>query len=86
MNDEFETKDKQFVPFLLTQTRVNFLGTRISNTTIYFRFSPYSTCIELINAFVTRKADPVQPKNLLDAVESYRDVVFEMKEKMKNYG
>ncbi len=85
MDNIFETKDKQITPFLLTQPNIKFLGTRVVGSIVYFRFVPYNTCSDLINAFITRKASLVQPKELLDAVEAFRDVVFEMKEKEK-YG
>lgn len=85
MNDEFESKDKQITPFLLTQETVKFLGTRAVGAIVYFRFAPYNSCLQLVNDFITKKAPSVQPKDLLDAVEAYRDIIFEMKEKMKNY-
>lgn len=84
MNDKlFETKDKHITPFLLTQNSVKFEGTRISDLIVYFKFSPINKCQELVNRFVSKTADPVQPKDLLDAVETYRDRIFEMKD--KNY-
>lgn len=81
MDEIFESKDKQIIPFLLTQAEINFLGTRKTNSIVYFRFSPSSKCEELVNQFASRKAPLVQPKDLLEAVETFRDIVFEMKEK-----
>ncbi len=80
MKEEFETKDKQITPFLFTQS-VQFLGTRIVGKIIYFRFTPFIKCQELVNNLVCRKAPLVQPKDLLDAIETFRDIIFEMKEK-----
>jgi|SRR3989338_3920155 len=85
-NEVFESKDKQIVPFLLTQTEVNFLGTRFSGDSLYFRFCPLQITLKLVNDFLGRKAPLVQPKELLDAVETYRDVVFGMKDKRRKYG
>lgn len=82
----FETKDKQIVPFLLTQQEVSFIGTKLVGTLLYFQFTPFDRCQELIQAFATRRAPLVQPKDLLEAVETFRDMVFEMKEKRRNYG
>ncbi len=79
--DVYESKDKQICPFLLTQPQVRFLGTRISGSIIYFQFSPLETCQGLVNAFMSRQAPLVDPKTLLDAVETFRDRVFEMKDK-----
>lgn len=84
MNDFYETKDKQVVPFLLTRKELRYCGTRVIGESIYFLFSPLNEAEDLANQFVSRKAPLVQPKDLLEAVESYRDVVFEMKEKIKN--
>jgi len=81
----FESKDKQLVPYLLIQPGINFLGTRANNFTVFFQFSPKENCIELSNRFISRTAPLVQAKELLDAVETFRDRIFEMKEKM-NYG
>lgn len=80
----FESKDKQIVPFLLIQPKVKFLGTKLDGRVIYFRFSPSETCEELVNKFMSRRASPVDPKTLLEAVETFRDRIFEMKEKRRN--
>lgn len=81
MNDIYETKDKQITPFLLTRQDIKFLGTKVVGRIIYFQFSPREKALELVNLFITRKVNPVQPKDLLEAVETYRDFVFSMKEK-----
>lgn len=86
MKDFYESKDKQVVPFLLIQPHIKFLGTRTDGFVIYFRFSPLEICRELVNAFMSRQAPPVDPKTLLDAVETFRDRIFEMKDKRRNYG
>lgn len=86
MQDIFETKDKQIVPFLLVQPEVNFLGTKLSGSIVYFQFSPLRKCQQLVNDFSSRRAPLVQPKDLLDAVETFRDRIFEMKDKRRNYG
>ena len=81
MNNLYESRDKQMVPFLLIQSNVNYLGTRKEGQIIYFQFSPLEKCLKLVNEFTSRKAPLVQPKDILDAVETYRDRVFEMKDK-----
>jgi len=82
----YETKDKQISPFLLTQPEIKFLGTKASGSILFFQFSPLEKCQELVNLFMSRQAPPVDPKILLDAVETFRDRIFEMKEKRRNYG
>lgn len=86
MNKNFESKDKQIVPYLLIQPQINFLGTREQGSTIFFQFSPFDDCQRLVNDFASRKAPLVQPKELLEAVETYRDYIFQMKEKKTSYG
>lgn len=83
MENVYESKDKQIVPFLLVQQDISFLGHRLDYNIVYFRFSPNDRCEELVNAFATRRAPLVQPKDLLEAVETFRDIVFGMKEKKK---
>lgn len=83
--DIYESKDKQVVPFLLIQPEVKFLGTRPDGSILYFQFTPLKRCQQLVNDFASRRASLVQPKDLLDAVETFRDMVFEMKEKRRNY-
>lgn len=78
----FESRDKQICPFLLIQSNITFLGTRVDASIVYFQFSPFNKCEELVNKFSSRKAPLVQPKDLLDAVETYRDRVFEIKNKI----
>lgn len=83
MENIFESKDKKVVPYLLVQPEINFIGVRKDGWLIYFQFSPQDKCQELVNLFSSRKAPLVQPKDLLDAVETFRDRIFEMKEKNK---
>lgn len=75
----FESRDKHVIPFLLTQPDVQFIGTRSEGSILYFQFSPLLETQKLVNAFVSRKAPLVQPKDLLDALETFRDIVFEKK-------
>ncbi len=79
MDDIYECRDKQIVPFLLTQQEINFIGIRNDGGIIYFRFSSSEKCQKLVNDFTTRKAPVCQPKDLLDAVESFKRIVFETK-------
>lgn len=79
MDNIYESKDKQVVPYLLIQSNIKFVGKYADGKTIYFKFSPLKKCEELINKFISRQADPVQPKDLLDAVETFRELVFEIK-------
>lgn len=81
MENVYESRDKQVCPYLLIQQGITFVGTRIENQIVYFQFSPLVKCQELVNQFSSRKAPLAQPKDLLDAVETFRDRVFEMKEK-----
>lgn len=81
MESVYESKDRQLVPYLLILPEINFTGTRKEGQIIYFQFSPLNKCQELVNLFSSRKAPLVQPKDLLDAVETFRNRVFEMKNK-----
>lgn len=81
MQNTYESRDKQIVPFLLTQPEVNFIGARLDGSIVYFQFSPQTKCEQLVNDFISRKASLVQPKDLLDAVEAFKDRIFEMKDK-----
>lgn len=84
-NKTYKTKDKQIVPFLLTQQEINLVGTEEERGILYFNFSPQDKCISLVNSFINKNAPFVQAKDLLEAVETFRDMVFQMKEK-KRYG
>jgi len=86
MKENYETKDKQIAPFLLIQPDIKFQGTKIQGSIVYFQFTPKEKCQQLVNDFMSRKATPVDPKALLDAVETFRDRIFEMKDKRRNYG
>lgn len=79
--DIFESRDKMLCPFLLIQPEVTFLGVKKEGSLVYFQFTPVDKCEDLANKFSSRKAPLVQAKDLLDAVETYRDRVFEMKDK-----
>lgn len=81
-SDTFDSKDKHLVPFLLTQANVSFVGTKREGSILYFQFSPYDKCVDLVNLFIVRKAPPVQPKDLLEAIETYRDLIYQMKDDM----
>ncbi len=86
MNEYFETKDKQITPYLLTRQDIEFHGIVMHGPMIFFRFTPHEVASAAANQFISRQANPVEPKTLLDAVESYRDIVFQMKEKRNSYG
>lgn len=75
----YESKDKQVVPFLFLQKEVAYKGSFVRNNEIIFLFSPLDRSNDLVNLFLTRKAPLVQPKDLLDATETYKNIVFEFK-------
>ena len=81
MKNIYESRDKQASPFLLIQQGITFVGTRIDNQIVYFQFTPLDKCQKLVNDFMSKKAPLCQPKELLDAVETFRNRVFEMKNK-----
>lgn len=81
MNEEvYSTRDRQVVPFLFTQKEVNLVGTYLIGSTVYFQFEPGVIAQKLANQFIQRKAPLIQPKDLLDAVETFKNKVFELKE------
>ncbi|MFH1244450.1 MAG: hypothetical protein V1487_02690 [bacterium] len=80
MKDEieiYESKDKNTVPFLLIQAEAEFLGTRVECGVVYFQFLPKELCERLVNAYLSGKAKEVQAKDLLNAVETYKNIVFQ---------
>lgn len=81
MEDTFECKDKKLIPFFLTQDSVKFLGTFAVGGIVYFKFTPKEECEKLANAFVSKRSPLVQPKDLLDAVETFKQLLFEAKAK-----
>lgn len=85
MENLYESKDKKIVPFLFTCKDIKFAGTRQDGPVIYFQFSPFDKCVELVDQFITHNAPLVQPKDLLDAVETFRDRIFSMKDKRMEY-
>ena len=85
LNLEFESRDKQTCAFLFTQEAVRFLGTRVVDQVVFFRFAPNNKCLDLVNSFYFRKAPPVQPKDLLDAVDTYRNIIFECRGRADGY-
>ena len=83
MEGVYESKDKQIVPFLLIQPKIKFLGIKQEGFIVYFRFAPLKKCQQLVNDFMSRQAPLVQAKDLLDSVETFRDRIFEMKDKRR---
>jgi hypothetical protein len=81
MENVYESKDRQVVPFLFVQKCVVYKGSFVRNGEMIFLFSPFDESSNLVNLFLTRKAPLVQPKDLLDAVETYKNIVFGMKNK-----
>ena len=86
MEEPYESRDKQIIPFLLIQPDITLIGTRLEGSILYFQFSPRDKCEQLVNNFISRKAPLVQPKDLLDAVEAFRDRIFEIKDKRITHG
>lgn len=79
MNDVYESKDRQIVAFLFIQKDVLYKGSFVRNGEIIFLFSPFNKSFELVNLFLTRKAPLAQPKDLLDATETYKNIIFQYK-------
>ena len=69
-------KDKYLVPFLLIYPNIVFVGKEVVGTSVFFKFSPIDKVQEAINAYFNRNAPSVQPKDLLDSVERFRNEVF----------
>lgn len=74
-NDIHYEANKFLVPYLLLCDGITFEGTESRGGTVYFLFSPASKVLEAINKYYQRGAEPIQPKDLIDAIEHYRDLV-----------
>lgn len=82
MEKMYETRDKHLIPFLLTQKEtVKLVGTKVVGTTVYFQFAPFDMCEELVKQYMTFNAPLVQPKILMEAVETFRDMIFQERDK-----
>lgn len=71
-------KDKRLIPFLLTSTKVVYLGTKNVSGIIFFKFSPIQIVKNEINNFYAGKC-LVEAGKLLDATERFKNELFRAK-------
>lgn len=85
MNNEIHfEKDKHLIPYLLAcQPHVTFVGTRNENGTVYFGFSPSSVALELISQYFTNQTPSIPPKQVFEAIEEFRTILFREKDKYR---
>lgn len=84
--DYYKTSDKNLAAFLLLQTDIKFIGSEMDVSGIcYFSFSPKAKATELESAFLSKSANPVQPKDLFDALKSIMDIIFKEKRNLRIY-
>lgn len=89
MNEEiYYEKDKHLTPYLLAcRPRVTLVETKNENGTIYFGFTPSAVALELISQYFTNQTPPIPPKQIFEAVEEFRTILFREKDKYRfQYG
>lgn len=69
-------RDKYLIPYLLSLQNISFLGTVTMDGCVYFKFSPTIEVDNAINSYYSRRASLIQPKDLLDNVERFRNELF----------
>lgn len=74
-------KDKRLIPFLLSQSELNFIGTELVNGVVFFKFYPFVSAEKAINNFYNRTAPLVHPIDILESVERFKNELL----KAKNY-
>lgn len=75
-------RDKHLIPYLLSLRDISFLGTEITSSFVYFKFAPADKVDLAINSYYARQAPLVQPKDLLDNVERFRNELLLAKNHM----
>ena len=78
-NDIYESRDKHIVPYLLTQSEVKLIDKKTIGVVVYFQFTPFDKCEILVHNFLTRNAQQMQPKDLFDAMDRYKYMLYETK-------
>lgn len=84
----YEEKDKNLATFLLASDGVAFCGTKTEGQTIYFLFKPRKKALKLVKHYFSRTEPHIPAKTLLEAVDSYRTILFKAKDEMRgsSYG
>lgn len=87
-NEIHYEKDKHLIPYLLAcHPRVAFVGTKNENGIVYFGFTPSTLALELISQYFTNQTPPIFPKQLFEAIEQFRTILFREKDKYRvQYG
>ncbi|OGM60227.1 hypothetical protein A2892_04255 [Candidatus Woesebacteria bacterium RIFCSPLOWO2_01_FULL_39_10b] len=71
-------KDQRLIIFLLTSSKVSYIGTKNVNGTILFKFSPKEAAKDEINIFYSGKC-LVEAGKLLDASVRFKNELFRAK-------
>ncbi len=75
-------RDKDLVAYLLCQTDITFLGS-FKDGVVFFRFHPADKAREAIDAYYLRTAKPIQPIDLLNAVDRFWNLLNEEKRRQQ---
>ena len=73
-------RDKDLVAYLLCLPEIQFIGAFKDGVT-YFRFYPADKAKEAIDNYFKRLAPPIQPIDLLNAVDRFWNILNEIKRK-----
>ena len=70
--------------YLLTRKDIKFERTRPVGDKLYFEYSPYEVAAKAASLYQVNKADPVDPKELLDQRKEVLTLVFKWKSETGN--
>jgi hypothetical protein len=83
----YEEKDLKIIALLLSSKKVKFIKTRLEPPrTIYFSFKPYHGAVELASGFYSKTTPKVHAKDLLEALDTARSIIFREKDRSRNVG
>lgn len=80
----YKEKDLKIISYLLASKEVKFTKTIVNGErTVYFFFTPYEKAAELASGFYSKTAPKVHAKDLLEALDTARTIIFREKDKAR---
>lgn len=83
--DIYRESNKEIAAYLSLLPEITFEGTESRGDYLSFLFSPSNLASQKASDYFSKKAEPVQPKDLIDAVDGMTDLVMRFK-RQRNEG
>lgn len=74
--NNYKEKDKNIAAALLLCKDLKFEGSAPDGEILAFEFSPYELARKKVDLYISKRMEPIQPKDFSEALASVMDMIF----------